>query len=192
MEATELASHAEALGHVSLAWTTLHEVMGMLFASLLMPASQEHAYAVWHSIKNDRTQRDMLKALAESALPEDDEIRKAIKWAVDNLNTLENSRNDALHSPYVLVHHPERGPTMISNDLTGNRRAANLAGRDLSVELESYKSNIRAIIDYLWAGVVELSGQQNVHAPHAHKMPPPPSLPKPAHAMTRKRRQTDE
>jgi hypothetical protein len=192
IEAAELASHAEALGHVSLAWTTLHEVMGMLFAYLLMPAPQEHAYAVWHSIKNDRTQREMLKALAESALPEDDEIRKAIKWAVDKLLSLENSRNDALHSPYVLFHHPERGPTMISNDLTGNRRAANLAGRDLSVELESYKSNVRAITDYLWAGVVQLSQPQNALAPQPHKMPPPPALPKPAHAMTPKLRQTDE
>jgi len=187
-EIAELTSHAEALGHVSLAWTRLHEIMAMLFGLLLQPVTEEKAYAIWHSIKNDRSQRDMLLALAEASFPADSEIRKAIKWARDNLLSLENSRNDALHSPYVLIHDEERGPTMIANEVTGNKRAANLSGRDLGIELESYKRNVTAVADYLWEAVRELSKPQNALAPQPHKMPPPPSLPKPAQAVSRGRR----
>jgi len=149
-EIMELTGHAEALCHVSLAWTRVHEIMAMLFGLLLRPVPEERAYAIWHSIKNDRSQRDMLWALAQASLSADSEIRKAIKWAVEKLLSLENSRNDALHSPYVLVHDEERGPTMVANELTGNKRAANLSGRDLGVELESYKKNVAAVADYLW------------------------------------------
>jgi hypothetical protein len=185
-EISELTSHAEALGHVSLAWTRLHEIMANLFGLLLAPVAKERAYAIWHSIKNDRSQRDMLLALAEASFPADSEIRKAIKWARDNLLSLENARNDALHAPYLLIHDEERGPTMIANELTGNKRAANLSGRNLGVELESYKKNVTAVADYLWVAAQELSRpQKNALAQQPHKMPPPPSLPKPAQAMTR-------
>ena len=188
-EIAELASHAEALGHVSLAWTRLHEIMAILFGLLLRPVPEEKAYAIWHSIKNDRSQRDMLSALAQAALPSEGEARKAIKWAMDNLLSLENSRNDALHAPYVLVHDEERGPTMIANDLTGNKRAANLAGRDLGAELESYKKNFTAVADYLWEVARRLSASDNALAlGRFGTMPPPPSLPKPAQSMSRKRR----
>jgi hypothetical protein len=188
-EVMELTGHAEALGHVSLAWTRLHEIMATLFGLLLRPVPEERAYAIWHSIRNDRSQRDMLSALAHAALPADSEARKAIKWAKDNLLSLENSRNDALHSPYVLVHDEERGPTMVANELTGNQRAANLSGRDLGVELESYKKNVTAVADYLWEVVRRLSASDNALAlGRFGTMPPPPSLPKPAQPMTRSRR----
>jgi hypothetical protein len=55
------------------------------------------------------------------------------------------------------------------------------------VELESYKKNVTAVADYLREAMRELSRPQNVLAPQPHKMPPPPSLPKPAQAMTRRR-----
>ena len=188
-EIAELASHAEALGHVSLAWTRLHEILAMLFGLLLRPVPEERANAIWHSIKSDRSQRDMLSALADAALPADSEARKAIKWARDNLSSLENARNDALHAPYVLIHDEERGPTMVANEVTGNKRAANLSGRELGVELESYKKNVTAVADYLWEVVRRLSASDNALAlGRFGTMPPPPSLPKPAQAMSRARR----
>jgi hypothetical protein len=191
-EIMELTGHAEALGHISLAWTRVHEIMAMLFGLLLRPVPEERAYAIWHSIKNDRSQRDMLWALAQASLSADSEIRKAIKWAVEKLLSLENSRNDALHSPYVLSYDERRGPTMIANETTGNRRAANLSGRDLGVELESYRKNVPAVADYLWEVVRRLSVSGNALAiGRFGEMPPPPSLPKPAQAMTRKRQKKD-
>jgi hypothetical protein len=129
----------------------------------------------------------MLWALAQASLSADSEIQKAIKWAVQKLLSLENSRNDALHAPYRLVHDEERGPTMVANELTGNKRAANLSGRDLGVELESYQKNVTAVADYLWEVVRRLSVSGNALAiGRFGEMPPPPSLPKPAQAMTRK------
>jgi hypothetical protein len=187
-EIMELTGHAEALGHVSLAWTRVHEILAMLFGLLLRPVAEERAYAIWHAIRNDRSQREMLWALAQASLPADSEIRKAIRWAVQELLSLENSRNDALHAPYVLVHDEERGPTMVANEFTGNKRAANLSGRDLGVELESYKKNVTAVADYLWEVVRRLSVSGNALAiGRFGEMPPPPSLLKPAQAMTRKR-----
>jgi hypothetical protein len=49
-EIMELTGDAEALGHVSLAWTRVHEIMAMLFGQLLRPVPEERAYAIWHSI----------------------------------------------------------------------------------------------------------------------------------------------
>jgi hypothetical protein len=146
---SEMSKHAEALGHVALAWTRLHEIMAFIFSQLLRPVPEERAWAIWHSIKNDRAQRDMLLALATVALPNNGGRFKAIKWAVDKLGPLENSRNDALHSPYVVLHGDDRA-MVISNDLTGNKRAENLAGRDLGIELESYDKKFTAVADYLW------------------------------------------
>jgi hypothetical protein len=186
----EMAKHAQALGNVSLSWTRLHEVMAMLFGLLLRPAPEERAYAIWHSIKNDRAQRDMLQALAETVLPPNGEALKAIKWAIGSCVPLEDARNDALHSPYVLIH-DQGGPRMISNVLTGNRRATKLKGRDLDLELESYNKNFTAVADYLWEVVRRLSASGNALALGRFGiLPPPPSLPKPAQAMTRRRRKS--
>jgi hypothetical protein len=81
------------------------------------------------------------------------------------------------------VLHGDDGAMVISNDLTGNKRAENLAGRDLGIELESYDKNFTAVADYLWE-VVRAFGRPN-------ELPPPPSLVKPAQALTRKRQKKD-
>jgi hypothetical protein len=65
--------------------------------------------AVWHAIKVDRTQRDILKASVKARLApaqqgaiEDrrNKITDDIEWLSSQVDRIEDARNDAMHSPF--------------------------------------------------------------------------------------------
>jgi hypothetical protein len=184
----QLDAHATLLGHVSLAWTELHETMASIFAALLSPDSKSKAWAVWHSVGNDRTQRGMLLAVAAHTLESGDKRFAELKWSIDQMDSLENKRNDALHSPYTIAFE-DRRLKLIPNHFTGNKRALNLQQKaDLWDELRSYRENIGALNSYLRQIGASLSGFGAVTRSRAEplELPPRPSLPRPAHANARK------
>ena len=98
--------YATALGQIAIAWNGLHESMSLLFCSLMGGGFVNQFLAVWHALKNDRAQRDILLAAAESLADRrsDEERLKlitAIKWLRRQANAVEDARDDALHSPLL-------------------------------------------------------------------------------------------
>ena len=62
--------YVEALGQLALAWNELHFNLSLLYCSLMgarvgIPVDQH--FAVWHALKMDRAQRDILRAAATSS-----------------------------------------------------------------------------------------------------------------------------
>ena len=96
-----LLSHAAALGQLALAWNGLHEMMAFLFCSVMGAGVSNQYLAIWHSIKSDRAQRDLLTAAVQSdprgAYPMG--YVEDITWLCRQATSLEDARNDALHSP---------------------------------------------------------------------------------------------
>ena len=96
-----------ALGQLTLAWNELHEAMALLFCSVMGGGYANQFLAVWHSINSDRNQRAVLVAAAENDInrPASDmrhkEVVEKIKWICGQANTLEDLRNDSLHSPLI-------------------------------------------------------------------------------------------
>ncbi len=177
-----LNNHAADMGHVAMAWTRLHEELGKLFAVVVTPDRMGVGTSVWHSIISDRGQRAALAAGAQSALGETNELYERLKWGLDQLTTLENDRNNTLHSAFGLM--IEDGAfRLIPIDYTGNPRARNLRGKDLGIELRSYAQNIHAIRQYFERlGLCHFYAQRNQHVP----WPAKPRLPRPAQAGTQK------
>src|SRR5580704_7160746 len=55
-----------ALGQLALSWNALHETMAFLFCSVMGGGYSNQFLAVWHALKSDRSQRDILLAATES------------------------------------------------------------------------------------------------------------------------------
>src|SRR5271166_6322302 len=105
--APEFRPYVTALGQFALAWNDLQESLGALFWTIMSPRPVEGAFVhsealhVWHAIKSDRSQREMLKT-AINHLTIDWQRPKLVgetNWLVDRANELANWRNDAIHSP---------------------------------------------------------------------------------------------
>jgi hypothetical protein len=99
------------LGQLALAWNDLQESLKGLFWVLMNPRPQEGDLVnyvpvwVWHSIKSDRSQRHMLKA-AVTHLPvnwERSTLVEDVTWLINRAESLEDARNDAIHSPLFAV-----------------------------------------------------------------------------------------
>jgi hypothetical protein len=107
----EFRPYVTALGQLALAWNDLQESLAALFWTLMNPSPMAGDIVnytplhVWASIKSDRTQRDMLKAISKHppAFWNRSEIETEIGWLVDRASELENLRNDAIHSPLFSV-----------------------------------------------------------------------------------------
>jgi hypothetical protein len=101
--------YAIALGQLALAWNGLHEMLCLLFCSVMGGGAANQFLAVWHAVPSDRSQRAMLLAAAKSnymgAVPVG--FISNIKWLHDQALRIEDARNDALHSPLWAY---ERGP----------------------------------------------------------------------------------
>ena len=181
--------HASALGRVSLVWTELHEVMGKMFARLVSRDDQTLGLAAWNALSNDRAQRSMLLAVAKATLEKADSRLVELAWAIGQMDSLENNRNDALHSPYTMTIF-NGSIRIIPNYFQGQRRAMNLKDRDLETELTSYQDNIWSIVRYVSAisrALFPTFPRNRLVSTQPTTLPPRPLLPKPAHGSTQKR-----
>jgi hypothetical protein len=113
----EFHPYALALGQVTLAWNDLQDTMGSMFWTLLEPPGDSDALwwrttaplMAWHSVRSDRTQREMLRAVIEALRPgaltpdmwRRPELFASGKWLLDHVERLEEDRNNALHSPLI-------------------------------------------------------------------------------------------
>jgi hypothetical protein len=131
--------YVTALGQLALAWNGLHESLALLYCTIMLSGQKRQPVnqhlAVWHALKSDRAQREILKAAAESnlfgALPI--KFEKDVDWIFERANVLEDARNDALHSP-LLGYHVEDQIIIVPSTGLGHVRAQKLAKRDLLAE----------------------------------------------------------
>ncbi len=165
--------YAKALGELSLAWNDLHEMLGNLFWVSLGIPNGVMPLDVWHSSNSDRAQRDMLKAIAESHAIGGDLTKTAkieILWVLKRAISLEDTRNNALHSP---VFQSGNDPVEAAHQ-SGHRRAKQLANKDLLKELNYFYKTTMVLRDYSFEMFASIQTQNSIFPiawPDRPKMP---------------------
>lgn len=93
--------YATALGQLALAWNGLHESLAFLFCSIMGGGYVNQFLAIWHALKQDRAQREILLSALEGHMNPTPpaQLLDDIKWLCGRADVLEDARNDALHSP---------------------------------------------------------------------------------------------
>jgi hypothetical protein len=161
--AAEFRPYVAALGQLTLAWNDLQESLAALFWTTMLyspPLAGDFVnYTplwVWHSIKSDRSQREMLKAAIDhshTAWKRPSFVNDG-KWLLDRAGELEDARNDAIHSPLFSVdkslYGMAAGPEKVAQAYwLFNPRAKKLAKRDnLLRELRYCRDAAITLSDY--------------------------------------------
>ena len=160
--------YAKALGEVALAWNDFNMVLSSVFGTALKIPNLMVADALWNSLKSDRAQRDMLRALIYLEVMGHNiptNIRCEVKWVLDKADSLEEARNNALHSPLL----SDQGSVFAWHQL-GNQRAKKLADKDLLKEFGWFYDTAIILRQY-----TELLGDAIRHP--TEPLPERPSLP---------------
>lgn len=147
-----------AIGQVALAWNDLHESIGVLFNEITTIPLDGKIEAAFQAVDSDRTKRKMLKAVvAQLDIKEQARNPRAIedvKWACNQIDALEEARNNVVHSPLmefqsVLALATPHG--ISPNFLFGNARASKLRGKDLLTEYRYVRDATFALRDFIEA-----------------------------------------
>ena len=168
-----------ALGKVAHQWNHMQEQLGLLFC-MVSGLDNSMGMGIWHALKSDRSQRDLLEAAITAAdLDEDwrNDFPKAkadIKWLIEKVSARADHRNNAIHAPIFVLGGGE--PEIKPLTMFGNPNAAKLVGKDIFVEFEWYENYFNAITKYAADLTLALMGRRR---PNSVWMPWPdrPLLP---------------
>lgn len=131
------------LGKLVRKWAVLQEQLAGIFQQAT-ECPPHQANAMWHSLKSDLVQRQMLVAALKSAIdlhrPWKDDPKKQNKvrifgeyvWAINEVTNFSHGRNDLIHSP--ITFYLASGATefeAIVSDQYGNPRAEKLKNKEL-------------------------------------------------------------
>ncbi len=137
---------AVGLGRTALALNDLIISMSGILGSILRIPNRLIASVIWHSIKSDRDQINLIKNLAESpalGIEIHPKIRPEIIWLCERASNLLDVRNDLLHSPFV-----NAGGKPVSLHLGTHQRALRFEGKDAIAECAWFYKRAVMLRDY--------------------------------------------
>ena len=179
IEAAEkaLESYKLALGKIAHAWNHMQEQLGMLFC-MVSGLDNSMGMGIWHALKSDRSQRDLLEAAIIAAEKDEEwkhdfpKAKKDIEWLLKKVDALADWRNSAIHAPMYSGLELEVRPFTF----WGNPNAAKLHGKDLFAHFEWYEHYADAIRLFASEMTLALMGRRR---PNSAWMPWPdrPLLP---------------
>ena len=158
-----------ALGELTLAWNDLQETLGCLFWAALGFGNGLIPLTIWHAIKVDRAQRDMIEAITKlDALGLDipAKARKEIAWVLTRVTSLEDQRNDALHSPFIR----SRDKEIVPFHGLGHARAKKLKDKNLLKEFRWFYETTIVLRDYAM-DLTEVLRRESVAFPDRPRLP---------------------
>lgn len=168
-----------ALGKVAHAWNHMQEQMGLLFC-VVSGLDNSMGMGIWHALKSDRSQRDLLEA-ATVAASDDEEwtedfpnAQEDIKWILKKIQVLADGRNSAIHAP--IFSHVGEEPEIRPFTFYKNQNAARLLGKDIIAEFEWYESYFNTIKVFAAEMTLALMGRRR---PNSAWMPWPDRPPLP-------------
>lgn len=100
--AGNVKSYSRTAGGILWAWNRIHAVFADCFAVLACPDNPERGLAIWHAVKADTAQRDMLTAALENTAT-DPKVAEALDWLLNLMGKLSQHRNDVAHTPMAHV-----------------------------------------------------------------------------------------
>ncbi|MFL6796277.1 MAG: hypothetical protein ACJ8F3_02575 [Xanthobacteraceae bacterium] len=121
------------LGKLVGAWNRMHEQLAALFCLVVNSRNERIPLAIWHSIKSDRQQREILRQ-AIKAIRMEGNFKEEVIWILTKIDhSLAENRNDAIHAPLAFVT-DALGTSMGPNWSSANPRAQALRGKNLLEE----------------------------------------------------------
>jgi hypothetical protein len=146
------------IGCLTYEWNRLHEALGVLFGDIVLKENPSIPLAVWHSLTNERAQREMLKAAIRAAFEGHSPKPRThddIDWILEHLNkALAGRRNDAIHPPLVFVHEFNiifdfvEQIRVMPNYYLGSLRARQLKDKSLLEEFRWYRDHISRLANF--------------------------------------------
>jgi hypothetical protein len=134
-----------ALGRVAHEWNHMQEELGKVFC-VVSGLDNSMGMALWHALKSDRSQRDLLDAAARTATLDEawaemfPNAEQGVLWLVKQVNILAERRNDAIHAPCSIVP-GEPDLEIFAVSFFSNPRAKNLRGKDILQEFSWYEQS---------------------------------------------------
>ena len=129
--------YTKALGQLALAWNELHETLSVVFCMVMGGGLVNQFLAIWHEIKVDRAQRDILLAAARAGQMNGSPFPRLVadlEWIWTKAREVEDARNDALHSPLWGSHRGPGASVVVPMTGLGHVRAKKLGAKDLLSE----------------------------------------------------------
>jgi hypothetical protein len=146
-------TYFSALGKVAHEWNHMQEELGKLFCEVA-GLDQSMGMTIWHALRSDLAQRQMLKAAIEYKGSLEDWADKfpkaegAIVELVEEINKFSNRRNAAIHAPCsVIVGEDELEIFAVS--FSGNPNAKKLRDKDILVEFSWYERTAETYRRYI-------------------------------------------
>jgi hypothetical protein len=161
-EEAALSDYNNALGQFMSAWNSLQEVLCTLFVGLLATPTFDMAQAIWHSITNDRTQREFIQVILEKGEGEHREggpfsfpesLKAEIKWLLLETDKIANVRNEAAHAPIMMGTYDDDTASLLAYYSSGNTRAVSLDnrapnGKAMSALFRKYAARAKALTEF--------------------------------------------
>jgi hypothetical protein len=137
-----------AVGEVVNSWNKLQEQLNLVFVAISgMP--KDMATSIWHSLRSDSLQRDMLLA-AIAAIPQDGRlaiILSNLTTLVKHANELAPDRNNAIHAPVSLA--LDNGKLVpFPVHFHGNRLAKRLLDKNIILEFNRCRDEANVLKEY--------------------------------------------
>lgn len=137
--------YVKAIGQAAIAWSGLHEVLRDIFW-IMLGTDKPTSSAIWYSIRSDRSQRQMLKALAKS-YRETGDLRKELADKIDALlkecDAVALTRDDVVHAPIL-----SSLTGVVPNAYSGSPMASRLLNKVLLDEYRWCRDACLVISDY--------------------------------------------
>jgi hypothetical protein len=145
--------YALAIGQATLSWNYLHEVLADAFVHF-----GGGSHAIWFSSALDRPRREMLRAAVNDVSLGESDVQKSIRaemlWILGQAESLEDVRNNAVHSPLVFM--SEELADIFGRERSGvsplifrgNPRALKLAQKDLLTEFRWLRDMARVLAEH--------------------------------------------
>jgi hypothetical protein len=138
------------LGWITYEWNRLQETLAELFSDTL-GGDPNIAFKVWHSVRSDLTQREMLRAAVDhKSATATVELKPAwdeALWLIKEATDLSYKRNDALHAPLAFITLSDK-IEILPLHFFGNPKAKKLAPKELLKEFQWYRASGAVLADY--------------------------------------------
>jgi hypothetical protein len=180
------------LGKLVLEWGRLHEELAGIF-QVVTKCEFWLAQPMWHTIKSDLAQRELLLAALRATvnrfevlrpdLPDRYKIKvyEEMIWAITRINEFSHKRNDLIHAPIVFHMGADSDDFKARiSDWTGDPRARKLSDQDLYQYCEWCVAFAKIIGSYIRSLYPPLHDPQKT-------LPKRPSLPQPSQFQTQKK-----
>jgi hypothetical protein len=158
-ESRQFKPYATAIGQFVLAWNDLHEVLAVLYWTLL--GFDDKALEGWNEARFDHKKRALITRWVEKTPHQSKvlapDLYDDLDWLIGQINNLAEPRNDTAHSPLTLIKEtflvsPERFEKfkvgITPNTTWGNSRAKRLLGKDLLDEFRQHRKIASKLADF--------------------------------------------